>query len=152
MFTLIWLAMYTNRMSKTWAMTKEMFTLCSSNGTPAKWQLYINFRQASPRLHKKRGSCPNTAELVKQNVLVRSVTSEAIPNFTLPPERIQPRSPFERSATSSAFQYQQDFLESFQPELYLWDISIYSMECMESKHKTVTGIVKSCGPRKVPLY
>ncbi|XP_064617973.1 synaptotagmin-15-like [Liolophura sinensis] len=93
-------------------------------------------RQASPRLHKKRGSCPNTAELVKQNILVRSVTSEAIPNFTLPPERIQPRSPFERSATSSAFQYQQDFLESFQPELYLntWPSDESEHELAASRH------------------
>lgn len=74
-------------------------------------------RTPSPKL-PKRLSCPDAFQYPKQSLLVRSVTVDRIPDFTLPPERIQPRTSGERGANSTALQYQQSLIGSLQPDLY----------------------------------
>ncbi|XP_076439800.1 synaptotagmin-15-like isoform X2 [Babylonia areolata] len=97
-------------------------------------------RSPSPKL-PKRLSCPDALQHAKRSVLVRSLTVDKIPDFTLPPERIQPRASGERGSrgghgngngngngvngggagcggSSTAFQYQQSLIGSLQPDLY----------------------------------
>ncbi|KAL8597441.1 hypothetical protein ACOMHN_050939 [Nucella lapillus] len=77
-------------------------------------------RSPSPKL-PKRLSCPDALAHAKRGVLVRSMTVDKIPDFTLPPERIQPRRSRERGAAGgngTAFHYQQSLIGSLQPDLY----------------------------------
>ncbi|XP_050392054.1 synaptotagmin-15 [Patella vulgata] len=77
-----------------------------------------NSRSPSPRLPKRK-SCPDAYSSIsaKDSVLIRSVTIDKVPDFELPPERVQPRSSFDRSISIGGGQYQQT-LGSIQPELY----------------------------------
>lgn len=75
-------------------------------------------RTPSPKL-PKRLSCPDAFQHPKpRSLLVRSMTVDRIPDFTLPPERIQPRPSNERGGNCTALQYQQSLIGSLQPDLY----------------------------------
>ncbi|KAL5019350.1 hypothetical protein ScPMuIL_005072 [Solemya velum] len=66
---------------------------------------------------QKRKSCPDASAQLN-GMFLRSMTVEKIPDFMLPPERVQPKSPVERCHSASAFEYQQAMLGSFQPWMY----------------------------------
>ncbi|KAK7465108.1 hypothetical protein BaRGS_00037729, partial [Batillaria attramentaria] len=74
-------------------------------------------RTPSPKL-PKRLSCPDAFQYPKQSLLIRSMTVDRVPDFTLPPERIQPRPSSERGGNVTALQYQQSLIGSLQPDLY----------------------------------
>lgn len=73
-------------------------------------------RTPSPSL-PKRLSCPDALQFPKKGLLVRSMTVDRIPDFTLP-ERVQPRSGPERVGSMTSLQYQQSLIGSLQPDLY----------------------------------
>ncbi|CAH1795271.1 unnamed protein product [Owenia fusiformis] len=71
-------------------------------------------RTNSPRIDK-RHSLNQTSH---RGMYVRSVTVDTVPDFSLPPERVQPRSPGDRSGSSTALQYQHSILGNIKPDLY----------------------------------
>ncbi|ESO93415.1 synaptotagmin 15a [Lottia gigantea] len=75
-------------------------------------------RSSSPKLAKRR-SCPDAYASFKprDSVLIRSMTIERIPDFELPPERVQPKVSYDRSLSIGPTTYQQ-CIGSIQPELY----------------------------------
>ncbi|CAL1532649.1 unnamed protein product [Lymnaea stagnalis] len=71
----------------------------------------------------KRMSCPDALNLKTigaKGMLARSLTSDRIPDFTLPPERVQPWSPHEKKASNFTFTSHQrsNTLGSIKPDLY----------------------------------
>lgn len=74
-------------------------------------------RSPSPR-QPKRLSCPDALADPKRGLLVRSLTADRIPDFTLPPERVQPRASGDKSLSQTPMQYQQSLIGSLQPDLY----------------------------------
>nr|KAI8767093.1 synaptotagmin-9-like [Biomphalaria glabrata] len=80
-------------------------------------------RTPSPKLNK-RMSCPDALTLktaCAKEMLARSLTSDRIPDFMLPPERVQPYSPHEKKTQSfnfSTHQMSAAALGSIKPDLY----------------------------------
>ncbi|XP_033743656.1 synaptotagmin-15-like isoform X2 [Pecten maximus] len=72
-------------------------------------------RSASPNMLKRK-SCPDTG--VFKGMMVRSMTTEGIPDFSLPPERVQPCVTPKRSQSMSPLQQQNGLLGDIQPDLY----------------------------------
>lgn len=73
-------------------------------------------RNSSPKLQKRK-SCPDVTNYY-QGLVIRSLTQESVPDFFLPPERVQPPSPEEHRDHTTAYQYQQSLLGNLQPDLY----------------------------------
>ncbi|XP_060065394.1 synaptotagmin-15-like [Ylistrum balloti] len=72
-------------------------------------------RSSSPNITKRK-SCPDTA--VFKGVMVRSMTTDGIPDFSLPPERVQPYTTPKRSQSMAPLQHQQNLLGDIKPDLY----------------------------------
>ncbi|GFO38308.1 synaptotagmin-15 [Plakobranchus ocellatus] len=85
-------------------------------------------RSSSPRQDKRMSwTETGTTKKATRGVLVRSLTADRIPEFTLPPERVQPRSMSAEEARGdvgqqqyifSALQQQRTSLGSVRPDLY----------------------------------
>ncbi|KAK7112262.1 synaptotagmin-15-like isoform X2 [Littorina saxatilis] len=87
------------------------------NNDPISVKSAPTSRTPSPKL-PKRLSCPDAFQFPKQSLLVRSMTVDRVPDFTLPPERVQPRANGEKGANTTPLQYQQSLIGSLQPDLY----------------------------------
>lgn len=72
-------------------------------------------RSASPNMVKRK-SCPDTA--VFKGMMVRSMTTDGIPDFSLPPERVQPCGTPQRSQSLAPIQQQYGLIGDIQPDLY----------------------------------
>lgn len=83
------------------------------------WNLV--YRSTSPKLNK-RMSCPDALSVTAgaRGVLVRSMTSDRIPDFTLPPERVQPWMSQDKKGSPITYNTQQrnNSLGSISPNLY----------------------------------
>lgn len=77
-------------------------------------------RSASPKLNK-RMSCPDALSSVTtgaRGVLVRSMTADRIPDFTLPPERVQPWGSQDKKGSGINSQQRNNSIGSITPNLY----------------------------------
>ncbi|CAG5124051.1 unnamed protein product, partial [Candidula unifasciata] len=75
-------------------------------------------RNASPKFNK-RMSCPDALAVSRggRNILVRSLASHRVPDFTLPPERVQPCFNEKRGPTNISIPHSSSF-GSLAPDLY----------------------------------
>lgn len=69
-------------------------------------------RTSSPKLQKRK-SCPDVSDFY-QGLVIRSLTQDSIPDFVLPPERVQPQISEDRGESSTC----QSHFGNLQPDLY----------------------------------
>lgn len=79
---------------------------------------FFNFRNPSPK-PVKRKSCPDVSPDVR-GIVVRSMTIDNVPEFSLPPERIQPRSGYDSIQSPTKQHSAHSFVGHVQPDLYKW--------------------------------
>lgn len=79
---------------------------------------FLNFRNPSPK-PVKRKSCPDVSPDVR-GIVVRSMTIDNVPEFSLPPERIQPRSGYDSIQSPTKQHSAHSFVGHVQPDLYKW--------------------------------
>lgn len=79
---------------------------------------FFNFRNPSPK-PVKRKSCPDVSPDAR-GIVVRSMTIDNVPEFSLPPERIQPRSGYDSIQSPTKQHSAHSFVGHVQPDLYKW--------------------------------
>lgn len=79
---------------------------------------FFNFRNPSPK-PVKRKSCPDVSPDAR-GIVVRSMTIDNVPEFSLPPERIQPRSGYDSIQSPTKQHSAHNFVGHVQPDLYKW--------------------------------
>lgn len=77
---------------------------------------FFYFRNPSPK-PVKRKSCPDVSPDVR-GIVVRSMTIDNVPEFSLPPERIQPRSGYDSIQSPTKQHSAHSFVGHVQPDLY----------------------------------
>lgn len=65
----------------------------------------------------KRKSCPDVSPDVR-GIVVRSMTIDKVPDFSLPPERIQPRNTYDAIQGPTQQHTTHSFVGHVQPDLY----------------------------------